>query len=685
MLKEQIIHYRAIVFTMLISLPGTAFCMDVAAEPPKAATKATRSLAPTPMVNSVAPVSTKSQQANNNLVEYKEAIAKSDALPITTNIKKKDTVKSKKKETILDKIKNKGVREAISTIDEALLDNKFNKFTLYLEKAKLEGKLLYFSHGGTIDKFVKAIKPLESNYREKSEKAGVYLLAANYFLKAKSFLNAKIYGLKEISLNKKETLGKAELIVAISMMKSGDYDGAKQHVFRHNMLVDTDSKDFYLGIALLAEINFHQNEFKSSAKRFNRVLFKFPDIVYNNIGLYGTYISLLKLNDSPSMLKEVNRYLSMYLLRDESCNIRLIRADIHSANGNTQMAESEYSSISKKHPYERCGKLAFLRKHHLLAIKNNNLDSVASIKRLMNENQLTSIEDEGFYYLADILSKTSVGYLDTIAEYLVPPILNKNVSLHSAEKLMSETLLSMIKKDYGDGKFWDPIKKWNKYNKLASKDKNRISAGKLIISSYLQLELPKEALSVAKDIAADAPVGVLDSSIVSLKYLSGEINEDVAMKLIDKNRKNDGFISDILFGLAKGNDERPEKAAAYLRSIPVSKRDHKYWVLRTKTSYELEAYNDALISAKKSDASWRILTDILMKLKSFNSMYEELNSVSKKDHDDEWNFKMGIIMINKNNDNQAIFYLKKTIGSETSIYRRAAKIAIDTIKLGAVK
>ncbi|MDQ6996644.1 MAG: hypothetical protein Q9M82_04185 [Mariprofundus sp.] len=211
-----------------------------------------------------------------------------------------------------------------------------------------------------------------------------------------------------------ENSRRAWMLMARVHIRLKNYTYARSDLLQYGMKVRSKSREQATGMAWMAIVDQGESRSDAAFKTLHAVYRTWPDVITAEAELFAAYIDLLDRNEQyEQALQLANAFIRQYSNEPQSALVRLIRANRHADNEQTiPTAIKEYSILAKQQAETTIGRKAFMRKL-MLTFRHEQqreklLPVLVSLKKIADENQLSSIEDEAMLDMARLWTRITV-------------------------------------------------------------------------------------------------------------------------------------------------------------------------------------------------------------------------------------------------------------------------------------
>jgi len=354
---------------------------------------------------------------------------------------------------------NNGNPEQSIRMSQALLANETLKdkerFELLSLVADAEEMLTQAQYYGDISRAVNALKTLKKEFSDRINAPELEWRLA--------WLHWK-HGDEKIALKyarelRSDYAGHEEAIEAAMLMAriyitQRKWDEARSSLIQYGLGVELDSREESLTKAWLAVVDVAEGRHDIALKQLDYVFRNYPDVIRKDEHLWSTYIQVLRAaTRDKEAIEQANAFLNIYLSGDYVPSIRLLRADLwllHAVKPADRI-EREYDVLAEQEAEQSIGKKAFMRKLMLAHQKSQDYHSlkpvIIALKRLANQNQLSTIENEAQLDLARLWqrlshsdSKHSPKQIDMVSLELFAQVAGSEIKAYRADALHEGTV-----------------------------------------------------------------------------------------------------------------------------------------------------------------------------------------------------------------------------------------------------
>ena len=223
-------------------------------------------------------------------------------------------------------------------------------------------------------------------------------------------------------------LRRAWLLMARVHIRMRNYAYARSDLLQYGLNVRSNSRDQAIGMAWMGIVDQGESRHDAAFKNLHAVYSAWPDVITAESELFGNYINLAyRHGQHHQALQLTKAFIRLYSNEPQSAQVRLIRANLHAENEQTiATAIKEYSILARRQAETEIGRKAFMRKM-MLEFRHEQqreklLPVLVSLKKIADENQLSSIEDEAMLDMARLWTRIPMPTAGASARHAPPAL-----------------------------------------------------------------------------------------------------------------------------------------------------------------------------------------------------------------------------------------------------------------------
>ncbi|MDQ6967683.1 MAG: tetratricopeptide repeat protein [Mariprofundaceae bacterium] len=206
----------------------------------------------------------------------------------------------------------------------------------------------------------------------------------------------------------------AAMLMGRIYIQQKKWNEARSNLIQYGLAAKLDSREESLAKAWIAIVDVAEGRYDVALKQLDSAFKHYPEVVKKNAHLWSTYIQVLHMaKRDKDAIKQADNFLNDYLSGDYVASVRLLRADLWLLYKvkPSERIEREYDVLAEQQAEKSVGKKAFMRKLMIAHQKSQDYHTlkpvIIALKRLANQNQLSSIENEAELDLARLWKRLS--------------------------------------------------------------------------------------------------------------------------------------------------------------------------------------------------------------------------------------------------------------------------------------
>jgi len=387
-------------------------------------------------------------------------------------------------------------------------DERYELLSLIADAEEIKSEA---QHYGNVKKVVRALKTLEKEFPQRIDASAVLWRLA--------WLHWK-HGDDKIALQEARKIRsdysaeqesmQAAMLIARVYIKQRKWSEARSSLIQYGIGATRGSREENLAKAWLAVVDEAEGRFMPALMKLEQVHKKFPQIIQKDEQLFSRYVKVLyhegRVSDA---LTQAGVFLDKFLTGEYTPKIRLLRADLWLQQHSVPKSriEREYDILADQEAENSIGKQAFMRK--LMLIHRDSQDYhtlkpvIIAFKRIANQNQLSPIENEALFNLAQLWQRLSVSDVEHAPTQAVTVALDdfsqvaksdikdfRMAALKQGQKLFEQRLAALKKAQSWTAMvaLWERFPQFRRKNMQANKLQLAVAHGLRMLMAYEQAE-----------------------------------------------------------------------------------------------------------------------------------------------------------------------------------------------------